>query len=786
MRYTTLMIACAAMMCLFVFSCTSGTNGDCTPQASQWCQDGTLYWADSCDNLTEVIKECSDGCSDDSSVCAEDYVPAGDGGIKKDGGATDGGKKDAGHTDGGNKDAGHTDGGAKDGGATCTKDPCACTTADNCPKGEGCLSAESECGACRVASECRKGEACNNGVCGECTNSKSCGGLLCLNGKCTACKAPADDTRCDDEYGTGYSCQSNGSCGPDSCTGGVDCQLIGWICNASGKCESCKTSYDCLDVKKGGYAQGTLCIDGKCVKADCRSSKNCPDDTPICGTGSTCRGCKSDSECLTREGVSTGWVCDTVTGLCHGGDCFPVNTECCDASGKLRTTTYKCDSQPVATEWRCTSSACGGDAQKRDQYKYCDGKNSTCTNVNPKWDTWVTASNCTDSQLCKVQGADASCVDCTFGCNNGVCNAKCLPTDPCCTPTGDFQSSTVKCSQTPNATGARCDIAGCGSKSIPVAQYKYCSGASSECGTTNMIWEDTGGAATDCGGYCSGSAGSASCTACPYGCYSPGACYPKCTPGTGECCTGSGTFVADQTQCGSVYAQYRCNGSGCGAVRQRRQVKNTCTGSSKDCSGPATAIDNWADYDCSGDGVGVVKRGMCEGYEPNAYCTGCCSTCGCLPAAGTCRSLETFPIKSLAVDFCDTHISGGDGWASLVGEAHLLHGSSSTITWYASGDTEFNSSCQPEGSWNSYPQISGLTIGNLKETQHFSVSGSSGKSCFYRMRLTVSNYFNHTTTAYKDLQYGNTCAGNKCIGGGAGCTQFDFGWIPVGSVWNLE
>ena len=76
-----------------------------------------------------------------------------------------------------------------------------CTTAEDCPAGQGCRTAEGECGPCRVASECRDGEACIDGVCGGCQSSPDCDGLLCTGGECIPCQSPADDQRCRDEYG---------------------------------------------------------------------------------------------------------------------------------------------------------------------------------------------------------------------------------------------------------------------------------------------------------------------------------------------------------------------------------------------------------------------------------------------------------------------------------------------------------------------------------------------------------------------------------------------------------
>ena len=154
-----------------------------------------------------------------------------------------------------------------------------CTKASDCPDGLSCHAAEGECGPCRVASECRMGESCNDGTCGDCLTSTECGGLLCDQGLCRSCVAPADDIRCRSDFEeSDFSCQVDGSCGPDTCTNGVECQLTKRVCSESGRCIECGHAQDCLDPEYGGYAQGTLCIGGACVEANCAESSACPAD----------------------------------------------------------------------------------------------------------------------------------------------------------------------------------------------------------------------------------------------------------------------------------------------------------------------------------------------------------------------------------------------------------------------------------------------------------------------------------------------------------------------------
>ncbi len=260
-------------------------------------------------------------------------------------------------------------------------DDTTCSTAADCPAGEGCLAAEGVCGSCRVASECREGEACIDGVCGGCQTSTDCNGGLCTEGECAQCQSPDDDQRCQDEYGDpDYSCQDEGTCGPETCASGVECQLNDQVCSAEGRCVDCEDTYDCLDDQIGGYPDGTLCIEGKCV-GDCETDSECSylDDLP-CTVG-VCDGYGC------REHYREGVICQYEAA---------VDMACPDGTG------------------------CGRDLRKRTRDRYCSGNSGGCNGSLGDWSSWSLYTDCESWESCDA--ASDSCINTRVAGRWWLCN----------------------------------------------------------------------------------------------------------------------------------------------------------------------------------------------------------------------------------------------------------------------------------------------------------------------------------------------------------------------------
>ena len=186
--------------------------------------------------------------------------------------------------------------------STTTKPTTSCETAEDCPSEQGCRATTGVCGPCFIADHCREGEACVDGQCNAgCAHATDCSGRLCVAAWCAPCE---DDGSCGAQYDPAFTCVA-GRCSPASCSDSSDCQ----------------------QPVEGGYSQGTLCMDGVCVVANCETNASCPDDNPICGSDFRCRGCQDTQECAARdEGESS--VCDVDTGKCRDGDCFPAGSRC--------------------------------------------------------------------------------------------------------------------------------------------------------------------------------------------------------------------------------------------------------------------------------------------------------------------------------------------------------------------------------------------------------------------------------------------------------------------------
>ncbi|MBN2361574.1 MAG: DUF1566 domain-containing protein [Deltaproteobacteria bacterium] len=423
-----------------------------------------------------------------------------------------------------NDDSGHNSGDS--GGTT------ACQTADDCPAGQGCRPAEGECAPCRVAGECRSGEACDDGVCGNCTIATQCDGLLCnSNGVCVACQPGTDDAACAAAYSDAeFRCNSDGTCGPHTCTSTADCQIERQICSPQGRCVACEFASDCLAA---GYPAGTLCVDDQCKGADCITSADCLTDKPICGSDSRCRGCQTPLECTLALQVEA--VCETATGLCHTGNCSPNNTACGTPTQDQVCVDYVCtpcngtpQCQTVfGAGFLCLAGHCrGGNCQIDAE---CEGGQRICGDDNYCRNCILGSDECGVDRVC---GSDGRCHD-------GDCYP---PSTECCDATGHFQPETYRCSDIAVATGYQCAGNECGADAQSRRSFRHCTGHSGTCDLSNLQWELDWGIHQACESnqLCNKSETGAWCTTCDHGC-GGSACWPECNPATEKCCSTTGT-----------------------------------------------------------------------------------------------------------------------------------------------------------------------------------------------------------------------------------------------------
>jgi hypothetical protein len=411
---------------------------------------------------------------------------------------------------------------------------------------------------------------------------------------------------------------------------------------------------------------------------------------------------------------------------CNGGACNAAQCTsgaCCDtATGQFRLSTYQCNASPYATEYGCTGTTCGSDARRRYQYQYCTGSSSTCGTGNLQWAAWAVLEDCSASALCQSNSSNAWCSACTYGCSGSACNsAQCTSGDCCDTATGQYRPSSYQCDSNPYATQYGCTGTACGSDAQLRNQYKYCTGSSATCGTTNLVWgswQVTDNCATNA--ICEYSGSNAWCTTCAYGCSGTACVVPQCTSGT--CCdTATGQYRPSSYQCNSTpYAtEYRCYVSGtCGADGQRRYQYQYCTGSSSTCGTGNLVWAGWTTIaDCS-------TSQICTSTPSSASCTTC--TYGC--ASGTCNSnpcslnsLNTFDTSALPSGW---YLYDGDGYGH-------------DWTWQ-------NASPPPGGSGGYWQCLSDFTPSRWVDD--YMVTGSYARTgC-----STVTLQFDHYFYAYTD------------------------------------
>ncbi len=307
MRRLCLALVFANAWGLALAGCSSDGK-ECIPRELVYCQEGTSYWVDSCGEIGDVFKQCTQGCNLSRSGCAEDDLGP------------------------------------------------ACTTAANCPAGLGCHAEEGMCGPCRVPGECRLGESCIDGSCSDtCMLSTDCNLYLCTAGRCAPCSAPDDDERCRGEYGRkDFGCKQDGTCAQvvpcannQDCASGYRCHLIDHVCvedDCIPQCEGSCCGYDgCPGFKQcpNSCPAGMVCDPNFCwCIPDCPIGESCevPGYTqgyldPCGGDYDLCRGgLRGEFVCLwgfdpDEEHGYCFHLCEFPGGYCaDGGTCAPTWT----------------------------------------------------------------------------------------------------------------------------------------------------------------------------------------------------------------------------------------------------------------------------------------------------------------------------------------------------------------------------------------------------------------------------------------------------------------------------
>jgi hypothetical protein len=232
-------------------------------------------------------------------------------------------------------------------------------------------------------------DTCCPGSCDVSNDKDCCDAVSCRQTSDDCCPgdcSPSNDVDC---CNTPCS-QTPDECCPNTCNVGSDADCC--------EKESCSMSSDgCCPSK---------CNPGNDV--DCCEDASCSASTDSC-CPSKCEGSCDDVDC--RE-CTSGSCCDT--GTCT----FSSTSRICD----------------TWTEYQCTGTSCGDDAQQRPRTQYCSGDLATCDgNVVGSWAT----TPCGSDAFCETDNANyASCSTCTHGCSSGACWPDCNPSDNCCDPDG--------------------------------------------------------------------------------------------------------------------------------------------------------------------------------------------------------------------------------------------------------------------------------------------------------------------------------------------------------------
>ncbi len=197
----------------------------------------------------------------------------------------------------------------------------------------------------------------------------------------------------------------------------------------------------------------------------------------------------------------------------------------------------------------------------------CNGQDDNCDGITDGM-TQSCSNGCSSGTQTCTFGSWGSCNAPSPQCNSGACCDGC-----------NFRSSNYKCQTSPYDTELECQSSSCGAKIIETKTYKYCTGSSSSCGTSNLKSETS--TADDCNSNqkCVDSGSNAWCETCAQGC-------------TGNTCI---TDVCGNGQCESSETPNNC-ASDCGVVVHNGGLptlwyKNTLDDDKLSCS--STSSDWW-------------------------------------------------------------------------------------------------------------------------------------------------------------------------------------------------
>lgn len=399
---------------------------------------------------------------------------------------------------------------------------------------------EGQCQYTTQTTSCEFG--CANGAC----NPDPCQGVICEDPPAATCL----DANTRQTYASSGSC-TNGACVYASQTATCQFGCANGACNpdpcAGVYCENPPVNTCQDDMILVVYSAQGSCAEGSC---------NYGSTTQQCVFGCANGACKEDP-CL-------GIVCNT-----------PPSPSCLDAStrqeylasGTCSQGQCMYTSQTTTCQFGCASGQCNPDP--------CEGV--VCT-TPPQ-------SVCQDATTVTVYEAAGTCASglcsyashpeaCTFGCANGSCNPAQCTGGPCCS-NGFFSPASTRCSQTPFNEEYACSGSGCGAQVQRRVAYQYCSGASSECGTSNLVWsswEQVESCAANA--LCLSDNSVPYCATCAFGCQA-GQCIAD--PCAGVACNAPPQSVCqDEATLVTYLSQGTCSGGSCTYPTQTTVCDHGC------------------------------------------------------------------------------------------------------------------------------------------------------------------------------------------------------------------
>lgn len=387
-------------------------------------------------------------------------------------------------------------------------------------------------GGCTKDDQCPGDDVCLAGVCdsGTCTQVAMFG--CCVSGPCCdpvkhvalAAQTPCGDQPIASEW---------------ACNGAVIQQRQA-VAGCDGKlAEVCPQSPD-LGVW-GPWKTVSTCAAGSTCK------QGAPGLKPVCSSG-------EPAQCLENLACEDGNVCTKNT----------CASEKCLSAPAIKGTA--CGSQVLKSEYKCSSTAAGGDVMVREAIAGCDGAGS-CAAAELVWGSWKVAINCNFSEVCEV--ADAA----TPGTCVGAPDCKAGST--CCTAKGQWAASGTACGTAVVDTEFKC-TGSAGGKIEKRTAVAGCNGYGSTCASYNAVWGEWV--------VVSSCAANQVCTE-SYDSATKPTCKSACSAAS-QCCTADGSFAAQGTACGTTAwdSETKCSGTGKGAQILERKAYCGCIGGSTQCS----------------------------------------------------------------------------------------------------------------------------------------------------------------------------------------------------------